>query len=375
MRPLILVALAACANRAEPSPTPVPAAASALDAPPAQDPTMTTPMTAIDRYRAYLARHGVRADVQVIDDAALAIQAFHFYRVDDRSTEWRAAASPTGLVGGTRAPDDAWWELLGAGDASTIADRIAWLESVPDVDRHLRGHRVIVVRSGDKPAAASIDPLVWRAAPAPSLRTGPDLRALTVWLYVGNTAEPIELTIRAHPSGPAELVARPAHERVASGDPIARATAALDGDDKPAIEWALLTLGKAGAVDAAPAIAKLLARDDAALRGDAAATLGLLEAATTIDAIAAAAGKERDDIALTAEVQALGHMKSAAAARALGALRAKIHDADVRVEVIHALAKLAPTAKPEAKAALADAAAHDADPDLRGLAASYLADL
>jgi hypothetical protein len=371
LRPIasLVLALAACAGTGEASPPP---AASGASASAPKDPAMTP----LDRYRAYLKSDGVRVDTaQVVEEGALALGGFHFYRVADAgAAEHRAAVSADGLVGGRRDPADAWWALLGAGDAAALADRVAWLSSTADLDRHARGVQVTVVAPGARRVQASIDPALWRAAPAPALRTAGDARTLVAWLYTRGADEPVELTITAHATGAATLRERPAHELVAPGDPVARATAALAGDDDELIQWALLYLPQRGATTAAPAIATLLASPVADRRAAAASALAVLASPDAVAPLAAAAGKEGDPTALTAELQALGHIKTAASARALGSLRAAL-TSDRRVEAIHALAAIGAAARAEVKAGLADAAAHDRDPDLRALAASYLRDL
>jgi len=330
-------------------------------------------MSPIDRYREFLRRQGVPPETaQIIDEASLALGELRCFRLDAAGRELRACVSPAGLVTGTRAATDAWWQLLGAGDASAVAERVAWLESTRDIDRHTRGRQIVAVRATDRPPSASVDPALWRLAPAPTLRTAPETRELVVWLYTIGADEPAERTVRAHPAAPAEITERPAHEAVALGDPITRATAALGGNDSDAIQWALLVIARSNVTAAAPAAAKLLGHSDPRLRSAAASTLGTLAAAASVDALAAAASHETEEIAQIAQIQALGHVATPASARALTVLRAKIHSATIRVEVIHALARVGDAAADTVHAALADAAAHDDDANLRALATTYL---
>lgn len=332
-------------------------------------------MSPNDRYAEFIRRYGVAPETaKIVEEHTLALGGFRMFRLDVADRELRAAASPTGVVSGTRAPADAWWELLGAGDAGQVADRIAWLESTRDASRHVRGRKLVVVRATERPPTAGVDPGLWRIAPAPLFHPGPDRRELVFWLYTAATDEPVERTVRARPKGPADIVDRPVHEIVKLGDPVTRATAALGGSDVDTIQWALLVITRAHVVAAAPAVAKLLESTHASLRGDAASTLETLADPRSVDALAAAASSEADDTAQLLEVEALGAHTTAASAKALATLRPKLHGR-ARVQGIHSLARIGRAALAEVRPALADAAAHDPDADLRSLAASYLKSL
>lgn len=331
-------------------------------------------MSSHDRYADYLRRHGVSEAAPIVEEGTLALGAFRMFRLDVADRELRAAASPAGLVTGARAPADAWWELLGAGDADQVADRIAWLESTRDVSRHARGRRFVVVRATERPPSAAVDPAVWRAAPAPILHTKPDRRELVFWFYTASADEPTERTVRTGPKGPATIADRPVHEIVKLGDRITRATAALGGRDAGAIQWALLVVTRERVVAAAPAVAKLLEHTSASIRGDAASTLAALADPRSVDALTAAAGRDTDDTAQLLEVTALGAIATVASAKALAALRPKLRG-QARGESIHALSRIGTAALAEVRPALADAAAHDPDAALRSLAATYLKNL
>ena len=231
------------------------------------------------------------------------------------------------------------------------------------------------MRAAEQPIDLGVEPALWHRAPAPALQVRPDLRELAVWLYTKFDAEPVARTIRVHASGAAEIIERPVHEVVDVGDQIARATAALVGTDAAEINWALFVLARAHVTSAAPSVAKILGSDNANLRSAAASTLAELGEVTAVDALAAAARRETEATAQTAEVQALGTIPTKASIHALAELRSAIKGA-ARIEVVHALGKIgAASPSNEVRAALADAATHDVDKTVRTLAKSYLDNL
>jgi HEAT repeats len=335
-------------------------------------------MQPIDRYREHLARTGADRDAAVIDSADLALGAWRFFELEGGGA--RAAASPVGLVGGGRDPDDAWHPLLAAADAATLAARIAWLESRVGAGRAgaaargrgpgRAGPGTIVV-AGATPPRARIDPLLWRAATAPARDELPGgARRLTAWLYADGD-EPFRLVITAPAAGPATIEARAAHTLVDPGDVAARVQAALAGDDDQALRWALITSATQLMTGAAPAIAALLSRPDPTVRADAAVALATLRAPSTVDALAAACAQEHDAIARRTLLSALGNTGTPAAIEALAALRPRIADAAARIDLVHALARAAESTPASARMALRAVAADDADAAVRTLAASY----
>jgi hypothetical protein len=358
------IACAGCGTGAHPgSPPPAPAAPGT---------TKELAVPPIDRYRDHLTRIGEDRDADVIDDVALRLGDVHFFHVEaDLRGQTRAAATSRGVIGGTRSPDDAWYELLGAGDAAAIADRIAWLESRTGGAPHRRERRTVVA-GGAAPAAPRIDPALWRAAQAPRLDTlSGGARRLTAWLYTSDADEPVELVITAPPAGPSAIEAHPAHTRVAVGDVAARATEALRSGDDDARRWALLAVVRDHLAAAAPAVAALLASPDASLRADAAVALAGLRSADTVDALAAACGRETDAVAQQMMLSALGNIGTPGAIAALSALRPQLSRVAARLDVVHALARAAETSPAPARAALAAIAADDADAGVRRLAADY----
>jgi hypothetical protein len=324
-------------------------------------------MSAIDRYRDHLARQGVDRDAEIVDHAALQLGDMHFL---DAGGAARAAVTPTGLIGGGRDPDDAWYELLGAGDAATIAHRIAWLES-RGAGRARRGPGTIVV-TGATPPAAKIDPILWRAARAPA-RDDVDVggRRLTAWFYASERDEPFRLIVTSWPAGRSTIEVTPAHALVDAGDAAARAQAALAGPDDQAVRWALITVAKQHVERAAPAVAALLGRPDATLRADAAVTLASLRSPDTVAALAAACAKEADPVARQMMLSALGNIGTARAIDALASLRAAIAEVPARLDLVNALARAAEHTPAAARAALAAIAKADRDAGVRRLAASY----
>ena len=324
-------------------------------------------MSPIDRYRDYLARIGADRSASVVDNAALRLGDWHFFNVEgDARGTTRAAASSLGVVGGGRAPGDAWFAFLHVADAAALACRIAWLES-PSAGR---GPGTVVV-SGATPPAAKIDPRLWRAARPPALADAAGKRRFIAWLYASDSDEPFELIVTAPQTGSATIEAHPAHTITDVGNVADRARDALRDPDEAIVRWGLITVGRQRIEGAAPQVAALLTRPDAALRADAAVALATLRAPETVDALAAACTTETDTVARRMMLSALGNIGTAKAIAALVALRPRLTETTLRLDLVHGLARAAETTPGPARAALAAIAKDDADATVRQLAASY----
>jgi hypothetical protein len=324
-------------------------------------------MSPIERYVEQLRRQQAGLEgARLLEEPSLAIDGFRFFRRADRNREVRAGVSSAGVV--TGAGGEGWWRLLGCDRVDAAAECLAWLLSTRGGDRAGRGRTTVVVRAEEPVPTPAIDPLVWRAAPAPRVRFGADTRELGVWLYTARAEGPVAWTVRASPVG-AQVSERPARELVDVGDVTGRAVEAVAGDDLEATRWALLFLSLHPVTSSPPGLTRLLSHADAAVRGSAASALAACPTEDAVDALCAAARHETEAGAQTLQVQALGRLGTAAAARGLASVQARIADPWVRVEVIHALARLG--ASPEARAGLAEAS-RDADSEVSGLAAYHL---
>ncbi len=338
---------------------------------PPTEPKDVTAMTPAERYAGYLAGFGITPDrARVIAVPDLTIGAFEFFQVDAAGTSGglhKAAASPSGLVAGGARPADAWHAFLSAAPPDVVARRIAWLETDDRIDPHRRYPKLLALAPADRPGV-TMDPSHWALVTAPATSTEGDAVVFTGWFLASGQQVPLRWRISARPSGPAVIEKRSADVLAPAQDPIARARALLSAGSAQDRRWALTTLGDARHTAAVPAMVPLLADPDPDVRDAAASALGRIGDPAAIPHLRDAFQRETDRGRRASLVAALAAFGDAAVAD-LGRLVAAERERDVRLEIVHALARIR---SPAARAVLKERAAKDGDPDVRKLAATYM---
>lgn len=330
----------------------------------------------LGRYRTYLAQLG-RADPGGRARAipGLELDGVQFFAYQHDGLRFKLAVTRAGIVRpGAHAEDDWKGLLVAAPDASTLAARIAWLES--DEPSPARGapSSPVVALSPLQHSPAAIDPAHWALVRAPMLQKQADGGAtLVAWFLESDTRVPTRWTVSARADAPVSIAQASAVDLLAAeGGEVtaARARRYLRAGSADERRWALRRIRETGDRAALGDLAALLATQ-ATLPEIRLSVVGTLGALSDPAAIAALGLALRDDAASEvrrAAAQALGSLHEVDARRALSAASSEEKAVDVRLEIVHALM----AQRLDVRAELERIANSDSDSSVRALARTYV---